>query len=277
MTPAQLEIAQGVLKPGGRICIVGDNRQAIFAFRGADATALDRLKINLNAAELGLTTTYRCGKRIVELAQELVPDFEAGENNPEGEILDIPIEKLKETASPGDFILSRVNAPLVGIAMQLLQSGKRTKIAGRDIGRGLVTLVMKFRARSVPDFLVKVENWLNKEKLRLEGQMAQATNGRKNTLKSKLEGIFDQAEMLTSLADGAKSIDAITLKITDLFTDDGLGEAGMITCSSIHRAKGKEAERVFILRNTLRDYNEEEQNLQYVAITRAKKTLIWVN
>lgn len=69
MTAAQLEIAQGICK--GRICLVGDDRQAIYGFRGADAGALDRLKIELNADERGLTTTYRCGRAIVRAACEL--------------------------------------------------------------------------------------------------------------------------------------------------------------------------------------------------------------
>jgi superfamily I DNA/RNA helicase len=277
MTVAQLEVAQGVMKRDGRMCIVGDDRQGIFAFRGADSESLGRLKNELDAIELGLTVTYRCGKRIVELAQELVEDIEAHESNPEGEILHIGSEELTPKAGPGDFILSRVNAPLVSIAMQLLKQGKRTRILGRDIGKGLITLVKKMRANSVPDFLRKVENWSNREVNRLNEQKAEAkSESRKNTIQSKIEGILDQAEMLTELAAEAKNIDKIIEKITALFSDDGLGEQGVITCSSIHRAKGKEAKRVFILSDTLRDYNLEEQNLQYVAITRAKETLVFV-
>lgn len=277
MTTAQLEIAQGVLKAGGRICVVGDDRQAIFGFRGADSGSLDRLKAELNADELGLTTTYRCGKSIVELAAELVPDFEAGPDNPEGEIQDLFLHKLPAEAGPGDYILSRVNAPLVSIAMKLLRSGKRTRIAGRDIGKGLISLVRKMRGRSVPDFLTKVASWEAREISRLEALMLKAVNGRKATLQNKMGDIVDQAEMLVNLTDGARNMDEIETRIENLFTDDGLGVAGVITCSSVHRAKGLEANRVFILQNTLRDYNREELNISYVAITRAKQTLVWVH
>jgi superfamily I DNA/RNA helicase len=277
MTTAQLEIAQGVLKTGGRICIVGDDRQAIFAFRGADADSLDRLKDELGAAELGLVTTYRCGKRIVDLARGYVPDFKAGENNPDGVISEITYAALIGAAGPGDFILSRVNAPLVSTAMKLLRAGKRTRVAGKDIGKGLVGLIRKLKARTVPELLQKIEAWAARENIRNRKALEAAVKGRKQAIQAKIEAILDQADMLQSLTDGAKNVDEVTARIEALFTDDGLGAAGVITCSSVHRAKGLEANRVFILRDTLRTNTQEEENICYVAITRAKNELVWVS
>lgn len=310
MTTAQLEIAQGVLKTGGRICIVGDDRQAIFGFRGADSGSLDRLKAELGAGELGLTTTYRCPQAVVRLANSYVADFEAGPENPEGVVRELGFamctecwgtgklhptreyelaaclrceggimatgETLVTAAGPGDFILSRVNAPLVSIAMRLLRAGKRTRVAGKDVGRGLTTLVRKLKARSIPDLLAKIEAWAARENARHEAQLNKAANGRRAAIQSKIEAVLDQADMLTSLAEGAKGINEVEGRIDALFTDDGLGQAGVITCSSVHRAKGLEADRVFILRDTLRDTTVEEQNIAYVAVTRTKRELIWV-
>lgn len=277
MNTAQLEIAQGVLKPGGRMAVIGDDRQAIFGFRGADSGSIDRLKEALNAGELNLTVTRRCGKRIVELAQEIVPDFEAHEDAHEGEIDEIFTDQLVHNANAGDFILSRVNAPLVSIAMKCLKSGKRTRIMGRDIGKGLITLVNKFKARSVPEFLARVTAWEERETEKLRRMLDKATEGRKKTINAKIEGIVDQADMLTTVAEEAKSVPAIIERIELLFSQDGMGAATVITCSSVHRAKGLEADKVFVLRDTLRNYNIEEQNIAYVAITRAKKTLVWVS
>jgi superfamily I DNA/RNA helicase len=277
MTTAQLEIAQGVANPGGRICVVGDDRQAIFGFRGADSDSIDRLKRELGAAELGLTTTYRCGKAIVEVAKHYVADFQAGTNNPEGEVSSLPMQALFTEAGPGNYILSRVNAPLVSIAMKLLRNGKRTRIAGKDIGKGLIGLVRKFKAKSVPDFLDKVLGWQEKQTNRIQGMILKATNGKKATLQTKLGDVIDQAEMLMALAEEAKSVTEIERNIELLFTDDGLGAAGMITCSSVHKAKGLEAEKVFVLEDTLRYHSLEEENIVYVAITRAKQHLIFVS
>lgn len=276
MTPAQLEVARGVVKPGGRICVVGDDRQAIFGFRGADSDCLDRLKHELNAGELGLTKTYRCGKIIVERAQTFVPDIEADENNPEGEILYINDKELITAAGPDDFILSRVNAPITGVAMKLFRAGKRTQILGKkDLGRGLIDLIRKLRAKDVEDFVTKVEQWCQREQARLQARHDNAIERRRGTILTKMEDNLDKADTLIALAEGQPNVEAIIKQIDDLFSD--ASGVGMITCSSIHRAKGKEASRVFVLQDTLRDYNLEEQNLQYVAITRAKHTLVFVS
>ncbi|MEN6605884.1 MAG: ATP-dependent helicase [Bryobacteraceae bacterium] len=264
MTVAQLEIALGVCK--GRLCVVGDDRQAIYGFRGADSDSLDRLKTALNASELGLTTTYRCGRLIVDKAAQLVPDFEAGPNNPEGAISTLATDKLLEAVALGDFILSRLNAPLVSLAMALLKSGRRTRIAGRDVGAGLKGLIRKFKARSVPNLLARIHGWEDREITRLT----------KAGRPERVDAVHDQADMLITLTEGARNVRDVEAKIDALFTDDGLGQAGVITCSSVHRAKGLEANRVFILASTLRAHNQEELNIQYVAITRAKSELVMV-
>jgi superfamily I DNA/RNA helicase len=268
MNAAQLEIARGVCR--GRFVGVGDDRQAIYAFRGADSESMHRIKDELHAKELKLTTTYRCGQRIVHEANQFVPDFVAAEANPLGNICTLMPEKLVSEATIGDFILSRLNAPLVGVAMSLLRANKRARIAGRDIGSGLKSLIRRLSkgkaANSIPEFMSRLANWEEREVLRW-------TNANKP---EKVEQVRDQAGMLAELAAEATSVRDIETKIDALFTDDGLGTKGVITCSSVHRSKGLEADRVFVLRETLRDGNREEENIQYVAITRAINTLVWV-
>lgn len=273
MTSAQLEIAQGCCD---RMVVVGDNCQAIYGFRGADSESLDRLKAELGASELGLTTTYRCGRAIVDLAKTWVPDFEAGPTNSDGLIRDLAESKLTAEAGPGDFILSRTNAPLVSTAMSLLRAGKRTRVAGKEIGKGLVAILRKLKARTVPELLARIESWRDREIHRQNAKILATKNGRREAINAKIEAITDQAEMLGSLADGARNVEEVLDRAEALFADDGLGAAGVITCSSVHRAKGLEADRVFILRDTLRETTQEERNICYVAVTRAKKELVWV-
>lgn len=274
MNACQLELAQGVCR--GRLIVVGDDRQAIYGFAGADSGSLDRLKTALNATELPLNVTYRCGKAIVAMAQRIVPDFEAAESNHEGSIEYLAFDKLVTTAGPSDFVLSRVNAPLVSIAMKLLRMGKRTRVAGKNIGDGLIALVRRFKARTIPELLKQIGAWEKRELHKLDMLRETASNGRKNTIDAKMETIKDQADMLVSLTDNADNVQHVVSRIEALFSDNGEGDEGMIVCSSIHKAKGKEAKRVFVLSETLRGGSVEEKNIEYVAITRAKDTLVMV-
>ena len=274
LTTAQLELALGSVAPGGRICLVGDDRQAIYAFRGADVDSLSRLKAQLNANELGLKTTYRCGRTIVAVATEMVPDFVAGPNNPEGTVGSIGEAELLAQVGYGDFILSRANAPLMPTAIALLRAGRRAKVAGRDIGKGLQALVSKLAKGagrdSVPGFIARLGAWKDRELAR-----AAAIKG-EGTRRAKEDFVHDQHDMLLELADGAISVGAVRAAIDALFTDDGLGDAGCVTLSSVHRAKGLEADRVFVLADTLRFDDKEEENIRYVAVTRAKRELVFV-
>lgn len=280
MTTAQLEMAQKVCR--GRICVVGDPFQAIYGFRGADSDSLARLKAELGAAELTLTTTYRCGKSIVAMAAAIVADFRAGDDNPEGMVRSISAEKLTleacegTSAEDGDFILSRVNAPLVSVAMKLLRDGKRAKIAGRDIGQNLVNLIRKLATgnarNSVPALIDRIGAWRDKEQARLLPQLNRAST--RSAAESKMSAIADQAETLTNIAEGATSVTEVTNRINDLFTD--IAARGTIVCSSVHKAKGLERNRVFLIEKTFRGGNREEENIRYVAITRAKTELILV-
>lgn len=267
MTPSQLEIAMGIC--AGRMAIIGDDRQAIYAFRGAGVGTLDKLKAELKAEEFGLTQTFRCGLAIVELAQRLVPDFEAGPNNPDGEVLDMMAQQLVGAAAYGDFILSRTNAPIAEICMQLLRAGKRCRIAGRDIGGGLIALIQKLVGadEDVSRLLKAIAEWRLVEVQRLIDADKEHRIGPVN----------DKAEVLNALCMDAATVSEIRTRIVNLFTDEGLGDAGIITLSSVHRAKGLEANRVFVLWDTIRGDSIEEQNIEYVAITRAKQTLVRVH
>lgn len=274
MNAAQLKLAQGVCLPGGRIIVVGDDRQAIYAFRGADAGALDRLKVELNAVELGLTTTYRCPQAVVALAAQLVPDYTAAATAPMGTIInDLDFSKLHEMARPGDFVLSRKNAPLAKVCLRLLVNGIRAKIAGRDIAAQILKIVRDLKATDMDQFMDRLDVWATKATKRI-------TKANGANMEAKLDAIADQKALLTTLAEGMDTLEELKARIEDLFTETEKGDKDYVVCSSVHKAKGLEADKVFVLTETLypggrRDL--EEQNIHYVAITRAKDTLVFVS
>lgn len=268
MNLPQLEMAVRAAK--GRICIVGDNRQAIYAFRGAASDGMAMMKERLSAAELGLTVTYRCPKAVVRIAQEVVPDYSAAPSAPEGSVHDMSVEAAVASLAVGDAVLSRLNAPLMGIALGLLRNGTPARIEGRDIGKQLVTLVRKLRAKSIPDFLTKLSNWTCKQINRAKAQ------GGANVAK-KIEQAEDQALTLSTVAEVSSSVDDLVNRITGLFQDSENNPRPAVVCSSVHKAKGLEWSKVCLLAETFRgpDAGEQEANIYYVAVTRSKNTLVF--
>lgn len=291
MNATQIKLALSVCTENGRVAVVGDDRQAIYGFRGADSSALDRLKKELQAHELGLTTTYRCGKAIVAHAQQLVPDFQAGADNAEGVIENLHMSQLVTTADLGDFVLSRKNAPLVSVCLKLLRAGKAARIEGKDVAAGLKAIVRRWKPRSLQALVDQIEKWRDREVAKLEAKRTHTTDDR-------IETIRDQAEILLALCDGLGNPAELMTRLDTMFGDSQDDPRPAVVCSSIHRSKGLEAHRVFILKNTLYPNRKfimkrdgcteaaalqrarqviEEQNLEYVACTRAKAVLVWVD
>lgn len=273
MNMSQLIEGQRLVMPGGRIVVVGDSRQAIYGFRGAASDSIQRLKRELRADELRLTTTYRCPKAVVRVAQSIVPYYQAAPSAPEGEVLDYNYEKMVEAANIGDFVLSRKNAPLAKVCMRMIRDGKKARIEGKDVGAGLLSIVKQLRAKDIEEFLGKLDIWERKCVERLQ-------KIEKKSAQRRIEYIHDQAEVLRTFSE-ADDVDgpvALARKIEEMFIQTN-GNKDFVLCSSVHRAKGLEADRVFVLRDTLYpggNRDEEEQNIEYVAVTRAKRTLCWV-
>ena len=269
MNATQLALAQSVAK--GRIAVVGDDAQAIYGFRGADSNAIDRLKSELKAVELPLNTTYRCPKSVVAEAVALVPDFRAAETAPDGEVVKGTEARMFNEAQAGDFILSRVNAPLGRIALRFLRNGQRVRIEGREIGKGLVALVKRMKADTIPALIANLEAWQTRETAKL------AASSHKQAAQTRIEFIADQVETIEALSDGLAEVTELVARIEALFEGN---QGPAIVCSSVHKAKGLEADRVWLLASTLycngKRQSQEERNIHYVAVTRAKKSLVLV-
>ena len=266
MNLPQLIMATKADREGGRVCVVGDDRQAIYGFRGAVQDGIALMIERLNAKVLPLTITYRCPKRIVALAADIVPDYRAADAAPEGEVRDAVVEEIMGEVEAGDAILSRKNAPLMGLCLSLLRQGIPARIEGRDIGLMLTKIVEKLKARSVPQLLQKLCKWSERQTKRalISGNEAQA------------QSIEDQFLTLQAVAEGAASVREVTDRLKELFADSKDGsEVCCVVLSTIHKAKGLEWDRVFVLEDTFRkDAEGEEANIRYVAYTRAKRTLV---
>lgn len=263
LNAAQMAMVYSALKPDGRIIAVGDPAQSIYQFRGADSEAIPNFINKLKAKTLSLPVTYRCPIKVVKLAQEIVPDIEAHDKAEDGLVDDLDAGELLKKVKPGDFVLSRTNAPLIKYCLQLLKAGVPANIQGRDIGANLLYFIKKSKAKTIVEFTKYVNDWRDQEVKRLMSE-------RKNT-----DICMDKAECLLNLCEGTLTIKDLKETIESLFNDTD--DSAKVIFSTTHKAKGLERDRVFVLADTYRKLNGgEEANLWYVAVTRAKKELYLV-
>lgn len=265
LNACQLHIAQQACATSGRIVAVGDRNQAIYGFRGADSDGMGKMITTLNATVLPLSITYRCPKSVVSIANQIVPEYAAADSAPEGTVNTRSYNEMIAQAQPGNFILSRKNAPLLRICLALLANGTRATVQGRDIGKTLETLVKKSKAKDIASLCVWLTAYEAKEIARLTAKGAE----------DQIDLVSDRVACIFALTDGCDSIGQLLGCLATLFADDG---GPRVICSSVHRSKGLEASQVYVLTDTFRvGQNQEESNLWYVAVTRAMDTLTMVD
>ncbi len=263
LSVSQIKLAMKCCRNGGRIISVGDDRQAIYGFRGADSQAIPNIIKQLNAKTLPLSVTYRCAKSIAELAKTIVPDLEPSPDAISGKVETISEKQLETMVKPGDFILSRINAPLISWCLTLLKNKIPANIQGRDLGKSLLTLVKSSKAKSVNGLISWLDNYRSKETERLI------------QLKRDPSQVEDKVECLIALCEGMDTIQSVKDNIERLFHDGD--DTSRVILSSTHKAKGMERNRAFLLQKTYRPgKGVEEDNLLYVAQTRAKQELYLV-
>lgn len=278
-----------VLRSGNRVVGVGDPRQAIYGFAGADANAFVRLNEQMALREGGLVEmpllqTRRCPRLVVKAVSHLAPGFEALPEAPEGEIYnDVPWDVLTGTGkyrglgriTPGDMVLCRTNAPLVSLCYSYLRKDIPATIQGRSIGAGLIALIKKSKQASIAGLMT----WLTK----YESAEIERLSARKRGVESALAALEDKINCLVTLTEGQDTLDEVIRRIETLF-QDAKAPGSRVLLSSIHKAKGLEADRVWIARPELlpgpwakQEWElEQERNLEYVAKTRTKNILALV-
>lgn len=294
-SPVNIEMAKA-LAHYGRMILVGDPDQSIYQFRGSAPDAMGTLAKELPAVELPLSICYRCGDKIIESAQKQVPRIEAPVPNPNGEGLVewIDTEEFRKESQPGDFVLCRTTAPLVKNCLQDIREGKKAFVKGRDVGDGLIELIEKIHGNvkileedfyalfkqkvspshspDVPAFIDQVNDYFADQSRRMEAMGREA----------ELIELDAKVETLRVLAEDSDYVVQLIDRIQRIFDDND--DKTALQYMSIHKAKGLENERVYILRLDLIPHPrakspealDQETNMLYVAKTRAKHELYFV-
>lgn len=253
---------------------------SIYGFRGAMSNSMDLIGKRFDCRELPLSITYRCPQAVVRHAQQWVPHLEHAPDAAEG-LVDKAVEMWRlEDFRPGDVILCRVNRPIVAAAFSLIRAGVRCKVLGRDIGAGLVALVRKLQRGATDMSLVQLQDRLDEYRERQMRRLMAKQDER------GVAALADKLDTLQVFLDEARPSDYSTdvlAKIEGMFAE---GNRGGVVLGSVHKSKGLEWERVFVLDSELympspwarQEWEREgERNLMYVAATRAKSELRYIS
>jgi superfamily I DNA/RNA helicase len=276
LNAAQRGIVTLALNQGGRMLAVGDRFQAIYGFSGADCDSFDLMKDQFDATEMPLPTCYRCPESHLELAQEIVPGIEPAPGAEQGEIEAVEYDAVQDWIRPGDLVVCRMTAPVVDLCYSLILSGVQAFVRGRDIGKGITAIFDKAMKRganvaSFPMFLADYEA-IEVDKLR-----ARDIDDGDNAMIRLLDRI--NTARLLSAKSKAGTLKEMKAEIEAMFSDKKDGKA--VTLSTVHRAKGLEADRVLVIDEDMMplgfantaDQKRQEWNIRYIAFTRAMKTL----
>lgn len=245
---------------------------SIYSFNCSDSQSFTNFEKYPNTKVLPLSYSFRCAKNIIANANSLVKEIKALDTAPDG-IVRHNGNVLKE-AETGDFVLCRTTMPLVKLFFSFLVDHKKAVIKGSDIGINLIEMIGK-----TTDIQALKTHWTN-EVIKFK----QALYGKGILNPSEHSGyvsLEDKVTVLLFLAQITNTINELKQKITFIFSDDVNGRG--IILSTVHKAKGLEADKVFIIRPDLLPMKTvrkpwqviEERNISYVALTRAKLELAY--
>lgn len=176
--------------------------------------------------------------------------------------------------TPRDLVVCRTTKPLIDLAFKAMRQRIPVKILGREIGQGLKALIGKMHASDLDDLCAKLEAWAMRE---IDKAIAKQLDAKAEQIQDKYDAIVCLAD---SLPEDRRTIEDLLDCIEGLFNND----IQALTLSTIHKAKGMESSRVWWLNSSLcpskwakQDWQKvQEINLCYVAVTRAKTTLLYI-
>nr|MDZ8061315.1 AAA family ATPase [Nostoc sp. EkiNYC01] len=280
LNPLQLQLVLMLVGLIGRILAVGDPRQAIMGFAGADNQSYNNIVRLTRAVELPLSICYRCPRSHIDLVKKIFPyiPIEPAPDAIEGIIHQIESKDIEKLVKHGDIIISRKTAPLVSLCIRLISQGIKATVKGRDVGDFLKKELDQIA--KMPGYSFEFFNDAVAQYREIKLQQYQNLDNEEE-LKERLA---DKLEAITAIYQSqpqATSIESLKYYIDELFSDKN----SPVTLSTIHKFKGGEGERIIIHKaegmpmvwRNQRDWQlEQEENLLYVALTRSKSELFIV-
>ena len=271
------------LKVSREECYVADNiltHNSIYGFAGSDDESFDKITEIPNTTILSLSEKYRCGHNIVETVKHIVPQIVSHKNNVQGVVN--KTDSVNNIAY-GDMVLCRNTYPLVKLCLKFITENKKANVMGADIGKTLIKLIESTNETKTVNAIAKLYADLQTVLTRIMRtyNISPENAMRKGEYTNALERIKVFEIIYNDLSEDKRElVENITAKLAQIFKDERDG----ILLSTIHRAKGLESDKVFIIHAELMPSPyakkmwelKQEDNLIYVARTRAIQQLSYV-
>lgn len=256
---------------------VGDEYQSIYGFAGSATNAFGLFKQKANVKQMPLSLTYRCPPEVVNLMDKVRPNHTEAfkQSDPSTKAVLFLTEDQYDSIPNGAMIVCRNSGPLISLYFELLSRDRKVTIKGKDIQSSLQRFCKKYKNDTIDTALSKMER--EYEKL---------YNNREQSDKDFIKWyIFDENYSNFRLVNfhmrgSRNTIEDFVYQIQSIFKT----KSQAIELMTIHKSKGLEADFVGFLDENLipskfatqTDQIEQELNLRFVALSRAKKTLAFI-
>ncbi len=271
-----------------RVIAVGDDDQNIYEFRGASSKHLERFILENKAVKHELVENYRSKSNIVDLSNQFVKRIShrlkqtpiIAKQNENGKIKIVRyqsenlisplVQDILTTGLSGTTcVLTKTNEEALQITGLLLKKGLQAKLIQSNDGFSLYNLnEVRFFLNQLNlaegVYTINDETWQNAKR--------KVVNNYRNSTKLDVVGnIVKEFEASNPKYKYKSDLEVFIResKLEDFYNENG----ETIFVSTIHKAKGKEFDNVFLMLENYNSTTDEAKRLLYVAMTRAKINL----
>lgn len=271
-----------------RVIAVGDDDQNIYEFRHSDSRYMKSFLTEFGAARYELIDNYRSGKNIVSLANEFAKTLKKRMKTTPIHAVSEEIGNVRIIRHKSEYLVE----PVVNNVIETYREGKACVLtATNDEALRVCSMLNKrgVRARLIqsPDGfklrdLAEVRYFLKKIDERL--QTAVVSDELWEYAKSELNKKYHDSaciEICNNMISDYEKTKGYSIYRTDIeefiresnYDDFYSDELDAVYVSTIHKAKGREFDNVYMLLNNVRPDGGEQSRKLYVGITRAKNNL----
>lgn len=270
-----------------RVIAVGDDDQNIYEFRGSSSENMKKF-IELGATKYEMIVNYRSKANIVALnnifvkwIKERLKNNEIQSYTEENGIVEIThynskfmleglVENVMNTHKSGqDCVLTQTNDEALqvhnllikkGIPARLIQSADRVKLSNVVEIKDYISKLYNNLNASV----ISEKDWEDGRKYLQERYAGSTTLEICNNLLGKFEKLYPKVKYISDFEEYVSESN---------YEDFYDNQSRVITVSTIHKSKGKQFDKVYMLLDGCREVSEDKKRQIYVGMTRAKEAL----